>query len=168
MPHIHLHRELPYPVPFIFELVAQVEHYPEFLPFCEKLTVLDRRSEGGKEVLHAEMVVGYGWVSERMETVITLDQEAGEILITKAPEERTFVTMEAVWTFRSSPHASHEGVPHDGLGCHTEFRMHCAMQNFYLNAILENVFASLGSVFMATFEKRAATLYEHHKKGLVL
>jgi len=163
MPHIHLHRELPYPVSFIFDLVAQVEDYPKFLPFCEKLTVLDRHSENGKEIIRAEMVVGYGWVSERAQTVVTLDRDACEIRIDKAPEERNFVAMEALWIFRpTSPQDSHED------GCHTEFRMQCAMQNFYLNAILENVFASLGSIFMATFEKRAATLYEHHKKSLAL
>ncbi len=159
MPHIHLQRELPYPLSFVFDLVAQVENYPEFLPFCEKLTILDRRFEDGKEILRAEMVVGYGWVSERTETLVILDREACEIRITKAPEERTLLTMEALWKFRVIPHEPPEEDSDKSSRCSTEFYMQCTMQNFYLNAILENVFGSLGSVFMATFEKRAETLY---------
>jgi coenzyme Q-binding protein COQ10 len=162
MPHIHLERDLPYPVSFIFDLVSQVEDYPEFLPFCEKLQVLDHRFEDGKEILRAEMVVGYGWISERAQTIVTLDRDAGEIRIEKAPEEQSFVAMEALWTFR--PIEGHS-EKHE---CHITFHMHCAMQNFYLNAILENVFSSLGSIFIATFEKRAAALYEEYKNNTVL
>ena len=48
----------------MFDLVADVERYPEFLPLCESLVVRSRRKDGDKEILIATMTVAYKFIRE--------------------------------------------------------------------------------------------------------
>ena len=65
----------------MFDLVADVERYPEFLPLCDSLRVL-RRQEGedGTETLVADMGVGYKAISEHFTTRVRLDRPNLKIL----------------------------------------------------------------------------------------
>ena len=47
---------MPYPADLMYAVVADVEQYPQFLPWVVALRVLSRRESG----LTAEMAVGYG------------------------------------------------------------------------------------------------------------
>ncbi|MBA3519128.1 MAG: type II toxin-antitoxin system RatA family toxin, partial [Rhizobiales bacterium] len=55
MPEFRTTRRLAHSAEAMFDLVADVERYPEFVPFCEVLQVRGRRSEGELEVLVADM-----------------------------------------------------------------------------------------------------------------
>ena len=90
------HREtriVPYPAELMYAVVADVEKYPQFLPWVVALRVLSRR-EGG---LTAEMAVGYGTLRERYTSEVTLDPAARRIDVvqTKGP----FKTLENHWRF---------------------------------------------------------------------
>ena len=66
------HREsrlVPYPAELMYRVVADVEKYPEFLPWVVALRVLSRRENG----LTAEMAVGYGTLRERYTSEVRLD-----------------------------------------------------------------------------------------------
>ena len=43
----------------MFDLVADVERYPEFVPLCERLTIRTRREREGTTLLVADMTVAY-------------------------------------------------------------------------------------------------------------
>ncbi len=43
----------------MFDLVADVEKYPEFLPWCVATRVRKREEEGGGEAIFADMVIGF-------------------------------------------------------------------------------------------------------------
>ena len=59
----------------MFDLVADVERYPEFVPLCKALRVRSRKGDGdGRETLIAGMTVGYKLISETFTSRVTLDK----------------------------------------------------------------------------------------------
>jgi coenzyme Q-binding protein COQ10 len=71
--------DVPYSAAQMFDLVADVEKYPEFLPWCIALRVLDRNiSEAGGK-LRAEMIVSYKVFRERFKSDVSLDAVNKEI-----------------------------------------------------------------------------------------
>ena len=55
MPAHRLHRDLPYSPDQLFQLVADVERYPEFLPWTAAARIRSRRREGEAEVIEAKI-----------------------------------------------------------------------------------------------------------------
>ena len=59
----------------MFDLVADVERYPEFVPLCRALKVRKRIPEPeGVEILVADMTVAYKFVHENFASRVTLDR----------------------------------------------------------------------------------------------
>ena len=66
----------------MFDLVADVERYPEFVPLCQSLQVRRRATDAaGVEVLTADMKVGYLAIRESFTTRVTLDRTNLKILV---------------------------------------------------------------------------------------
>jgi len=59
MPHFETNHVVKHTADQMFDLVADVEQYPQFLPLCEALTVRSRKERDGKVLLLADMTVGY-------------------------------------------------------------------------------------------------------------
>nr|WP_272211228.1 SRPBCC family protein [Marinicella sp. W31]MDC2877117.1 SRPBCC family protein [Marinicella sp. W31] len=59
MPEFTTTRHVHHSADRMFDLVADVERYPEFLPLCEALSVRSSREKDGKTLLIADMTVGY-------------------------------------------------------------------------------------------------------------
>ena len=72
-------RRVPFTPRQMFDLVADVEQYPKFLPMCEALTVKKRERFGDTEVLVAEMTVGYHALRESFTSRVVLDP--GRLLV---------------------------------------------------------------------------------------
>ncbi|MFG1276893.1 type II toxin-antitoxin system RatA family toxin [Xanthobacter autotrophicus] len=59
----------------MFDLVADVERYPEFVPLCQSLRVKRRmKSDEGVEILVADMTVAYKLIRETFTSRVTLDR----------------------------------------------------------------------------------------------
>ena len=56
----------------MFDLVADVERYPQFLPLCEALTVRSRKERDGQTMLVADMTVGYKAIRETFTSQVHL------------------------------------------------------------------------------------------------
>ncbi len=63
-------RTLPYSCEQLFDLVAGVEKYPEFLPWCKASRITKR---DGK-VLYADLIIGYKMIQEKFSSRVTLDR----------------------------------------------------------------------------------------------
>ncbi len=63
-------RVLPYTPDQLFELVADVERYPEFLPWCRASRITKREGD----VIHADLVIGFKLFRERFTSRVTLDR----------------------------------------------------------------------------------------------
>ena len=81
----------------MYAVVADVERYPEFLPWCAGLRVLKRERDGAREVLIAEMLVGYKSLRERYTSRVVLDKDARTIDVVQT--EGVFRALENHWRF---------------------------------------------------------------------
>jgi coenzyme Q-binding protein COQ10 len=76
MPHYETERHVAHSAGDMFSLVGDVERYPEFVPFCERLVVRARRQDGSAEVIVADMTVGYRAIRETFTTRVVLDRSS--------------------------------------------------------------------------------------------
>jgi len=63
-------RNLPYTPEQLFALVADVDSYPDFLPWCKDCSITSR--EEGGDVFFADIVVGYKMIKESFGSKVTL------------------------------------------------------------------------------------------------
>ncbi len=83
----------------MFDLVADVEHYPQFVPLCRSLSVRKRTTDGeGRDVIVANMTVAYKLVRETFTSRVTLDRPKLQILVEYL--EGPFQKMNNRWSFR--------------------------------------------------------------------
>src|SRR6202012_4836196 len=99
MPQFSTKRRVRHSAADMFDLVADVEHYPEFVPLCRSLNVrLRTRDSAGREVIVADMTVAYKLVRESFTSRVTLDPSKLEILVEYL--EGPFQKMNNRWSFR--------------------------------------------------------------------
>ncbi|MBM3480497.1 MAG: type II toxin-antitoxin system RatA family toxin, partial [Alphaproteobacteria bacterium] len=63
-------RLLPYSPEQLFDLVAQVERYPEFLPWCLAARIRSR----SEDAVVADLVIGFRMIRERFTSHVRLDR----------------------------------------------------------------------------------------------
>jgi hypothetical protein len=81
MPSFQTTRRVPYTGRQMFDLVADVERYPEFLPLCEGLTLKSRVEKADRTVLVATMTAGYKAIREQFTTRVTLLPAEQQVLV---------------------------------------------------------------------------------------
>ena len=98
MPQFSSTRHVRHSAADMFDLVADVERYPEFVPLCRALKVRQRISEPeGVEILVADMTVAYKLVREQFTSRVTLDRPNLKILVEYL--EGPFSRLQNRWTF---------------------------------------------------------------------
>src|SRR5947209_16102845 len=98
MPQFSTTRTVRHAAANMFDLVADVERYPEFVPLCRSLKVRKRIAEPeGVEILLADMSVAYKLVREAFVSRVTLDRPNLQILVEYI--EGPFSQMENRWAF---------------------------------------------------------------------
>ena len=147
MPQLSTTRRVRHAAADMFDLVADVEHYPEFVPLCRTLNVRARSREGGKEVIVADMTVAYKFVRETFTSRVTLDRAKLEILVEYL--EGPFQKLNNRWTFR--PAGDH--------ACDVEFFIAYEFRSRALGALMGSVFDAAFRRFAAAFERRADLVY---------
>ena len=132
----------------MFALVADVERYPDFLPFCEALEVKRRTGPDGAglETIVADMRVGYKAINERFTTRVRLDRGNSRILVEHL--DGPFTHLENRWTFRPDPR-----------GCLVEFWIDYEFRSRLLAAVAGAVFDRIFRSYTGAFEARADALY---------
>jgi coenzyme Q-binding protein COQ10 len=133
----------------MFDLVADVERYPEFVPLCTALRVRSRRQErDGRETLVADMTVGYKIIRERFTSRVALDRPRLKVLVDYI--DGPFSRLENVWTFRDEPEGEHSRI---GFFIDYEFRSRT------LAALMGSMFDAAFRKFARAFEDRADKVY---------
>jgi len=131
----------------MFDLVADVERYPEFVPLCTGLRVRSRREDAhGRETLLAEMSVGYKMIRETFTSRVLLDKTRLRVVVEYI--DGPFSHMENIWTFRDEPGGSRVAFFID-----YEFRSRT------LGAVMGSMFDAAFRKFAQAFEERANELY---------
>jgi coenzyme Q-binding protein COQ10 len=147
MPELSTTRRVQHAASEMFDLVADVEHYPEFVPLCQSLSVRKRTGEGGKEVIVADMTVAYKLVRETFTSRVTLDRSNLEILVEYL--EGPFRRLNNRWRFR----------PAGERVCDVEFYIAYEFRSRTLGMLMGAVFDAAFRRFASAFEKRADQVY---------
>lgn len=148
MPQFSTTRRVRHSAADMFDLVADVEHYPQFVPLCQSLTVRRRTTDGaGREVIVADMTVAYKFIHETFTSRVTLDRPNLTILVEYL--EGPFRRMNNRWSFR----------PVSENSCEVEFFLTYEFRSRTLGVLMGGVFDAAFRRFAAAFERRADQVY---------
>ena len=151
---MHEYREkrfLPFAPEAMFELVADVGKYPEFLPWCSAAQVGKRRQgEDGREFFDAELTISYRILQERFLSRVFLDRAglAIEIAYLRGP----FRHLCNRWNFCAGQEAGRAGTQID-------FFIEFAFRSRLLDAVAAPVFGEAARRMTAAFARRAESLH---------
>lgn len=144
--------ETPYSAAQMFDLVADVDRYPEFLPWCVALRVVERSvDDNGCGTITADMVVAYKMFRERFRSKVLLDQPAGQIDVEYI--SGPFRSLQNIWRFVDLPDSS------PAAGSVIDFEIAFEFRNFLLQATAQAVFDKVFSRMSGAFVERANDVY---------
>ena len=147
MPQLSTTRRVRHAASEMFDLVADVERYPEFVPLCQSLKVRKRMQVAGKDVIVADMTVAYKMIRESFTSRVTLDRPNLEILVEYL--EGPFRRLNNRWTFR----------PAGDRVCDVDFFIAYEFRSRTLGMLMGAVFDAAFRRFSAAFERRADQVY---------
>lgn len=148
MPQFSNKRRVRHSADKMFDLVADVERYPEFVPLCQSLKIRQRTpGPDGTEVIVADMTVAFKLVRESFTSRVTLDKANRRILVEylKGP----FSKLENRWTFE----------PRSENACDVGFFIAYEFKSRMLAVLMGAMFDAAFQRFAAAFEKRADAVY---------
>jgi len=148
MPRFSSKRPVHHSATQMFDLVADVERYPEFVPLCRSLKIRQRTAKtDGTEVVIADMIVSFKLVREAFTSRVTLDRPNLKIMVEylKGP----FSNLENRWTFE----------PKTDTDCDVGFFLAYEFKSRMLAMLMGTMFDAAFSRFSAAFEKRADQIY---------
>jgi coenzyme Q-binding protein COQ10 len=134
-------RVLPYTAEQLFDLVADVDRYPEFLPWCVGARIRERRDT----LIVADLLIGFRMFRERFTSRVTL---ARPRRIDVAYSEGPFRYLENHWIFE----------PVEG-GCRIDFFVDFEFRSRVLQTLIGALFNEAVRRTVAAFETRARHLY---------
>ncbi len=148
MPKFNSRRPVKHSAQQMFDLVADVERYPEFVPLCSALKVRQRtQNPDGTEIVICEMTVSFKLVRETFTTRVTLDRAALKILVEYL--QGPFSNLENRWTFE----------PKSDTSCDVGFYLAYEFKSRMLAMLMGTMFDTAFQRFAAAFEKRADMIY---------
>lgn len=130
----------------MFDLVADVESYPQFVPLCESLTITGREGPPERTVLTARMDVGYKAIRESLTTRVVLEPNANRILVEYL--DGPFRHLENRWAFHEAPG-----------GCEIDFYITYEFKSLVLAMLMGSLFDTAFRKFTKAFEERARKVY---------
>jgi coenzyme Q-binding protein COQ10 len=132
----------------MFDLVADVERYPEFVPLCHSLKIRQRTPKpDGCEIVVADMTVSFKLLKEAFTSEVTLDRPNLKINVRylRGP----FSSLENRWTFE----------PKGEEACDVGFFIAYEFKSRMLALLMGSMFDAAFGRFSAAFEKRADKVY---------
>ncbi len=148
MPRFSSKRRVAHRADEMFDLVADVERYPEFVPLCKALKVRQRRQNSdGTETIVADMTVSFKLVKETFTSEVTLDRAGRKINVRylRGP----FSSLENRWSFEP------KGEQACDVGFFIAYEFKSRMLAMLMGAMFDAAFAR----FSSAFEKRADVVY---------
>ena len=154
MPQFSNRRRVAHTAAQMFDLVADVERYPQFVPLCETLKVRSRSAgPDGTEVVVADMTVSFKLVRERFTSRVTLDRPNQKILVEYL--QGPFSRLENRWTFE----------PQGEGACTVSFFIAYEFRSRMLAMLMGAMFDAAFQRFASAFERRADEIYGRSRAG---
>jgi coenzyme Q-binding protein COQ10 len=148
MPQFTTRRSVRHSADDMFDLVADVEKYPQFVPLCQSLRVRKRTpAEVGIEILIADMTVAYKLIRETFTSKVMLDRPRLQIVVQYL--DGPFKRMENRWNFVSTGEKR----------CDVEFSIDYEFKSRMLGLVMGAMFETAFRKFSSAFEQRADQVY---------
>lgn len=133
-------------VPFqprqMYDLVADVDSYPEFLPWCTGSRIRERK----ETLIVADLIIGYKMIRERFTSRVTLKPE--DLRIDVRYIEGPFKYLQNHWIFKEHPE-----------GCLIDFYVDFEFRSRFLQRMIQPFFNEAVKRMVRAFESRAEELY---------
>jgi coenzyme Q-binding protein COQ10 len=134
-------RFLPYTPEQVFDLVADIERYPEFLPWCVGARIRERRDN----VILGDLLIGWRMVREKFTSRVTLNRpDRIDVEYAEGP----FKYLKNHWLFEHQPG-----------GCLVDFYVDFEFRSRMLQGVIAALFNEAVKRMVSAFEKRAKDLY---------
>lgn len=147
MPEFKTRRRVRHAAIEMFELVGDVERYPEFVPLCAGMRVRSRTEKDGKTVVVAVMTIAYKVIHQSFTSRVTLDRENLSIYVDYL--DGPFSRMHNRWIFR----------PVTDDSCDVEFFIDYEFRSRTFAMLAGTVFDTVFRRMAAAFEQRADRIY---------
>lgn len=142
MPQVRRSALLPYSAAQVFDLVGDIEHYPDFLPWCRAAQIV---SNGESEVI-AELTIMKGRINERFTTRNLLTYpDSIELQLVEGPFKR----FAGMWRFTGLA----------ALGSKVELELDFEMSGSLIQKTLGIIFAHAAGTMVDAFCTRARAVY---------
>ena len=139
---VHKSVFLGYSAEQMFDLVAKVEDYPKFLPWCGGVEVKER----GEDTVVASLGIHYHGVRQSFTTSnVNTPSTSIKMRLVDGP----FKTLEGTWTFKALR----------ADACKIDFDMHYEFSSIILEQLIGPVFGMIANSMVDCFCKRAETVY---------
>ena len=144
-------RRMPHSAEQMFDLIADVGAYPDFLPWCSAARIrAEREQADGSTVIDADLVISFKVYRERFGSRVTLSPDRREIRV--AYLDGPFRYLDNHWRF----------TPAGPDACDVDFHVDFEFKSRTLQAIVGAVFYRAMQQIVRAFERRATVLYEPH------
>ncbi len=137
---------LPYSAQRMYDLVADVAAYPEFLPWCAAARVKSVTEEGSRQIMAADLVISFKVFRERFGSQVILHPD--KRFIDTQYLDGPFKYMKSTWKFEDAPD-----------GCAVTFFVDFEFKNAILQGVIGLVFNEAMLRIVRAFEARADALY---------
>lgn len=131
-------RHVPHLPSRMFEVVADLSHYPRFVPNCKAMEVRQDPAAGGADVRLARMTLYFGPVTQAYTSRVTIDAEA--LTIKAKAVDGPFAYLDSVWSFEP-----------EGMGTRVRFEIDFKISNPFIAAVAEPAFAAKQEEIMRAF-----------------
>ena len=150
MPRFSSKRRVHHTAQQMFDLVADVESYPQFLPLCEALVVQSRHRDGDSDIIVARMTVGYMAIRESFTSRVVLEPDKLLVNAAALPGAASgpFSRLENCWAFKEVPG-----------GCSVDFAIHYELKSLTLQMLVGGLFDRAFRRYAEAFETRAHAIY---------
>jgi len=130
----------------MFDLVADVNSYPKFLPWCSAARIHSRNMIEKNEVLEADLVISFKVFREKFASKVTLMRSENQIVTEYI--DGPFKRMHSTWSFKAVEN-----------GSEVTFYVDFEMKNAVLQKIVGVVFNEAMQRVLSAFENQAKALY---------
>lgn len=146
MPSLTQNKTLPFPAQHLFELVMDIEKYPQFLPWCKQAKIIREVSVYN---LEADLLINFKNFFEKYRSSVTHGKNADNgYFVDVVAIQGPFKKLVNQWKFRDLENGK----------CEIEFFIEFEFSSIFLTKMLGGIFERATEKMMEAFEKRAQEL----------
>jgi coenzyme Q-binding protein COQ10 len=145
MQHFEYKKFVPYTAKQMFNLVMDIESYPEFLPWCSDAKIIEKVSDVH---LLADLTIRFNVFTQKYRSQVTSSIEAGHYFVTIDSDNEIFDILSSKWLFTAN-----EG------GADIEFIMDIGFRSSMFKGLMTMLFENMSQRIIAKFEARAKQVY---------